>query len=109
MFGYRVLGRYRVRSPLIASLIYLIFAGVAHGTMYLLDASADRSIIGIQNLILFTFYLTSRPWKWALESLELLGDYMRLPTPLGFVLVHTLNAILVFVIGMLIVKMARDN
>ncbi len=109
MLGTRWLGRYRFRLPLIASILYLLFVSLAYGTMVLVESSGGRFVVGIQNLIFLTFYLSSLPWMWALDSLGLLSDSMRFPTPLGFVLVHTLNAILVFVIGLLIVKMARDN
>lgn len=107
MLGTRGLGRYRFGSPLIASIVYLLFAGLAHGTMYLVESSDGRFVIDIQNLIFVMFALTSLPWMWALESLGLLDGYLRFPTPLGFVLVHTLNAILIFAIGLLVANMGK--
>ena len=108
MLGTRGLGRYRFKSPLIASIVYLLFAGLAHGTMYLVESSDGSFVMGIQNLIMLTYALTTLPWMWALEPLGLLhGDWYRFPTPLGFVLVHTLNAILIFAIGLLIVKIRK--
>ncbi len=108
MLGTRGLGRYRFRLPLIASIVYLLFAGLAHGTMVSVESSDGSFVIGIQNLIFFVFALTSLPWMWALESLGLLhGNWHRFPTPLGFVLVHTLNTVLIFAIGVLIVKIRK--
>ena len=107
MLGTRWLGRYRFRSPLIASTVYLLFAGLTHGAMYLVESSDGKFVMVIQNLIFLTFYLSTLPWIWALGSLGLLSGYMRYPTPLGFVLAHTLNAILVFAIGLLIANMAK--
>ncbi len=107
MLGTRWLGRYRFGSPLIASIVYLLFAGLAHGTMYLVESSDGSFAIAIQNLIFVTFALASLPWMWALESLGLLDGYFRFPTSLGLVLAHTLNAIFIFVIGVLIVKIRK--
>ena len=107
MLGTRWLGRYRFGSPLIASIVYLLFAGLAHGTMYLVQSSDDRFVMVIQNLIFLTFYLSTLPWIWALGSLGLLSGYMRYPTPLGFISAHTFNAILIFAIGLLIVKIRK--
>ncbi len=109
MLGTRWLGRYRFRSPLIASIVYLMFAGLAHGTMYLVESSDGRFVIGIQNLIFVIFALTSLPWMWALESLGLLDGYFRFPTPLGLVLAHIWNTIVIFTIGVLIVKVRKRN
>ncbi len=107
MLGTRWLGRYRFRSPLIASIVYLLFAGLAHGTMYLVESSDGSFAIAIQNLIFVTFYLSSLPWMWALDSLGLVSDYIRFPTPLGLVLAHIWNTILIFAIGLLIANMAK--
>jgi hypothetical protein len=104
MLGYHRLRRYRFGSPLIASIVYLLFSGLAYGTMFLLKSSDGSLVIGIQNLIFVSLALSSLPWMWALDSLGLLGGYFRSPTPLGYVLVHTLNAIVIFAIGFLIVK-----
>ena len=70
MLGTRGLGRYRFRLPLIASILYLLFAGLAYGTMYLVESSGGSFVVGIQNLIFLAFYLSSAPWMWALDSLE---------------------------------------
>ena len=108
MLGTRGLARYRFRLPLIASVVYLLFAGLAHGTMVLVESSDGSFATGIQNLIILTYALTTLPWMWALESLGLLhGDWYRFPTLFGFILVHTLNAILIFAIGLLIVKFRK--
>ena len=107
MSGTRWLGRYRFRLPLIASIVYLIFSGLAYGTMILVGSSDGSFVMVIQNLTFLTFYLSSLPWMWALESLGLLAGYFRFPTLLGFVLVHTSNAILIFAIGLLIVKIRK--
>ena len=108
MLGTRWLGRYRFKSPLIASIVYLLITGLAHGTMVLVESSDGSLVIGIQNLIMLIYALTSLPWMWALESLGLLhGDWYRFPTLFGFILVHTLNAILIFAIGLLIVKIRK--
>ncbi len=107
MLGTRWLGRYRFGAPLIASIVYLLFAGLAHATLYLLESSGGRFVVGIQNLIFLTFYLSSLPWMWALESLGLVSDYIRFPKPLGLVLAHIWNAILIFAIGLLIVKIRK--
>ena len=107
MLGTRWLGRYRFRTPLIASIVYILFSSLAYGTMFLVAASDDRSVMAIQNLIFLTFYLSSLPWMWALDSLGLLSDYMRFPTPLGFVLMHIWNTISIFAIGFLIVKIRK--
>ena len=107
MLGTRWLGRYRFRLPLIASILYLLFAGLAYGTMYLVESSGGSFVVGIQNLIFLAFYLSSAPWMWALESLGLVSDYIRFPTPLGLVLAHIWNTILIFAIGLLITNMAK--
>ena len=107
MLGTRGLARYRFRLPLIASVVYLLFAGLAHGTMYLVESSDGGFAIAIQNLIFVTFYLSSLPWMWALESLGLLDNYFRFPTSMGLVLAHTLNTIFIFVIGVLIVEFGK--
>ncbi len=108
MLGTRGLGRYRFRLPLIASIVYLLFAGLAHGTMVLVESSDGSLVIGIQNLTMLIYALTTLPWMWALESLGLLhGNWYRFPTTLSFVLVHTLNAILIFAIGLLLANMAK--
>jgi hypothetical protein len=110
MSGTHWLGRYRFRLPLIASILYLLIVGLAHGTMYLVESSDDGFVMGIQNLIIATYALTTLPWMWALESLGLLhGNWYRFPTTLGFVLVHTLNVILIFATGFLIVKFRKRN
>ena len=109
MLGTRWLGRYRFRLPLIASILYLLFAGLAYGTMYLVESSGGRFVVGIQNLIFRTFYLSSQPWMWALDFLGLVSDYIRFPTPLGLVLAHIWNTILIFTIGLLIVKIRKSN
>ena len=108
MLGTRWLGRYRFGTPLIASIVYLLFMGIAHGTMYLVESSDSSFAIGIQNLIIATYALTTLPWMSALETLGLLHqNWYVFPTPLGFVLVHTLNAILIFATGLLIVKIRK--
>ncbi len=107
MLGTRGLGRYRFKSPLIASIVYLLFSGLAYGTMFLLKSSDGSFVMDIQNLIFVTLALSSLPWMWALESLGLLGGYFRFPTSMGLVLAHTLNTIFIFVIGVLIVKIRK--
>ncbi len=107
MLGTPWLGRYRFRLPLIASIVYLLFAGLAYGTMYLVESSDGSFAIAIQNLIFLIFYLSSLPWMWALDSLGLLDNYFRFPTSMGLVLAHTLNTISIFVIGLLIVKIRK--
>jgi hypothetical protein len=107
MLGIRWLGRYRFGTPLIASIAYLLIAGLAYGTMYLVESSGGSFVVGIQNLIFLTFYLSSLPWMWALEYLGLVSDYIRFPKPLGFVLVHAWNVISIFTIGLLIVKFRK--
>ena len=61
MLGTRWLGRYRFRLPLIASIVYLLIVGLAHGTMYLVESSDDGFVMGIQNLIIATYALTTGP------------------------------------------------
>ena len=107
MLGTRWLGRYRFGTPLIASIVYLLITGLAHGTMYLVESSDGSFAIAIQNLIFVLFALTSLPWMWALESLGLLDSYFRFPTSMGLVLAHTLNTIFIFVIGVVIVKIGK--
>ena len=107
MLGTRGLGRYRFGSPLIASIVYLLFSGLAYGTMVLVRSSDGSFVMVKQNLVFFTFYLSWLPWMWALESLGLLGGYFMSPTPLGFVLMHIWNTILIFAIGLLIVKIRK--
>ena len=55
MLGTRGLGRYRFRLPLIASIVYLLIVGLAHGTMYLVESSDGSFAMGIQNLTIATY------------------------------------------------------
>ena len=108
MFGLHWLGRHSFRWPLIASALYLLIVVFACGTIVLLGSRGGSFVVGIQNLTFGIIVVPTFPWMWALEPLGLVArGYWTVPTNLGFVLAHTLNAILVFAIGSLIVKFAK--